>query len=185
MRVNFDGVDDSDVGVSKSIPPGEYLCVVQDAQAKNETGADGNPQISYSLRVIEGEHKDMTAGYDRIFFHNDACLKRAKFILRRLGFEVEGELDIDPEEMNNRQVKVKTKLTPKCPDCKWDVVASGKDGEGKVLAKCKKNECVWEGYMSDALQYTAPEWAGYEAVDQAAMSEAAQQKQKEVAEIPF
>jgi hypothetical protein len=166
VKINFDGTDD-DLSKGGSAPPGTYLCEV--TGAKESATSAGDERMSFSLKIIDGEHAGKSAGFDSIIpMHaNERARKRAKFVLRRLGFDVDRpEFFLDAEEMNGRRAMVTTELDPKCPACKWGVVPKGKDKvTGEAIWGCTKQDCGAMMAEEKTVKFTKPTFDGYEKVD--------------------
>lgn len=188
FKVNFEGISD-DLGEAGP-PPGTYLCRVAEACERTSKGAAGT-YLNFALYVAEGEYEGRRAGFEKLFFHTAETLKRAKFVLRRLGVDVDAsDLEIEPETLNGVLVQVTTQADPKCPDCKWDVVLKEQLQDGTKLYRCKKDECGWQGPEEKILPYTSPTYNGYEAVEQTAGAAAGGRtdsgtSEKDVKDIPF
>jgi hypothetical protein len=101
MKYDFSEVEDVDVFVS--IPEGEYLCRV--AEVREGTARDESLRWSLRLEVVGGELSGRTAGWDSMTWSSRG-VHRVKHVLGALGFEMEGTVDVDSEELLGRQAHV-------------------------------------------------------------------------------
>ena len=101
MRINFSGVNSA--AGNGPIPPGEYLVKV--ARVKEKQSRDGKAYWNLGLEVLQ----DAFAGrfvFDKLFFTPQA-LPRLKIILGALGIAVDGDLDVEPDDLLNRRAFVR------------------------------------------------------------------------------
>ena len=59
---------------------------------------DGSPRWAIRLEVVEGEYAGRTAAWDGLVW-SERGLPRVKNVLKRLGFDVTGPLNVDPEDL--------------------------------------------------------------------------------------
>lgn len=159
MRLNFGNTSDKDIERGSRAPAGKHVCEV--IECKSKTSSSGSEYFNLTLKVVEGEYAGQIAGFDKIFFHTDGVLKRAMFILRRLGFDVDaGELDVEAEDLEHKFVVITTANQPKCPLCSWGVKKTEEDA--RRLA-CENGNCTWTGTIEEAAQLPEVKYNGYEA----------------------
>lgn len=159
VRLNLGTVDDSSVEKGgDAIPLGEYVCEVVGAEEKHTQA--GQPYFNFGLKVVEGEYTGRYLGFDKLFF-SERAIKRAKYILTRLGFDTSGDLDIEAESLNGHFAIVKNKHTPKCPACNYDVAPA----ETKGLVKCTHDTCTWVGKSDQTKPVSEPDYSGYTKLD--------------------
>ena len=101
MRYDFSDVEDIESFVS--VPEGEYLCRV--AEVREGTARDDSLRWSMRLEVVGGDLSGRTAGWDSITW-SPRGIQRVKHVLDAFGFETEGALDIDSDELLGRQAQV-------------------------------------------------------------------------------
>jgi hypothetical protein len=94
MKLDFSSVDDLESFVS--IPEGTYLCRIADV--REGTTREGSPRWALRLEVVEGEYAGRTAAWDGLVF-SERGLPRVKQILARLGFDVQGTLELSPADL--------------------------------------------------------------------------------------
>jgi hypothetical protein len=94
MNVDFSAVED--IEDYQSVPPGRYPCKV--AEVREGTTRDGDARWSFRLEVIGGEFAGRTAAWDGISF-GERGMKRTKHVLGALGFDVTGQLSVEPQEL--------------------------------------------------------------------------------------
>ncbi len=104
MIINFGNVDD--VEDFSPIPPGDYLCEVDEVE--EDTTQFGDPMWRLRLVVQGGEY----AG--RCIFDNlvlsEAAKPRAKLICSRMGLDVSGEIDLQPAMLKGRTCAVSVEI---------------------------------------------------------------------------
>ena len=101
MRYDFSDVEDIESFVS--VPEGEYLCRV--AEVREGTARDDSLRWSMRLEVVGGDLSGRTAGWDSITW-SPRGIQRVKHVLDAFGFDTEGALDIDSDELLGRQAQV-------------------------------------------------------------------------------
>jgi hypothetical protein len=100
MRFDFSQVQDIESFIS--IPEGIYACRI--AEVREGIARDGSVRWSLRLEVAEGEYAGRTAGWDNLTW-SDRGIIRVKRVLEILGFDVRGELDVDPQDLAGRRVR--------------------------------------------------------------------------------
>ncbi|MEZ6014769.1 MAG: hypothetical protein R3F49_06635 [Planctomycetota bacterium] len=96
MRQDFSSVPEMETDLV-TVPPGEYLCRVRDVRERHTK--DGvNVQWGLCLEVAEGEHAGHLAAWDNLTF-SERGLSRVKLVLRALGFDVSGVVELDAGEL--------------------------------------------------------------------------------------
>lgn len=98
MKVDFSHVEDVESFVS--IPEGTYACRVTDI--REGLTRDGNPRWSFRLVVDAGEFAGRTAAWDSVSW-SERGMRRAKHVLEMLGFNVQGEIDLEAEDLVGRR----------------------------------------------------------------------------------
>ena len=101
MRYDFSLVEDEDN--LATIPEGVYLCRV--AEVRDGRARDGSVQWGIRLEVAEGEYAGRTAAWDRLTW-SERGVRRVKRVLAALGFDVDGPLEIAPEDLVGRAARV-------------------------------------------------------------------------------
>ena len=101
MRFDFSQIQDVESFVS--IPEGIYVCRV--AEVRDGVTRDGSVRWSLRLEVAEGEYAGRTAGWDGLHW-SDRGIVRVKRVLEVLGFDVRGELELEPEELVGTRARV-------------------------------------------------------------------------------
>ena len=102
MRFDFSSVDDVESYVF--VPEGEHDCRVADV--REGTSRDGSVRWSFRLEVLGGEYAGRTAAWDSLTW-SERGVYRVKKVLEALGLDVKGELEIDPKDLLNLQVRVR------------------------------------------------------------------------------
>ena len=100
MRINFSGMKSA--AGNGPIPPGEYLARV--ASVKEKQTRDGKTYWNVALEVLEGDFAGRFV-FDNIFFTPQA-IPRLKIILDALGIAVDGELEVEPDDLRDRRALV-------------------------------------------------------------------------------
>ena len=126
-RVNFADVDDN-TGFTP-IPDGQYKACVE--KVEERTTKKGDAMWSVEWRIVEGQYLGRKI-FDNLVF-SDKGYSRVKLLLKRLGFDVTGELDCQSEMIHGKQALI-TVYTDSYPD---------KDGNEK-----KKNSIPFDGFAS-------------------------------------
>lgn len=101
MRFDFSQIQDVESFVS--IPEGSYVCRV--AEVRDGVTRDGSVRWSLRLEVAQGEYAGRTAGWDGLHW-SDRGIVRVKRVLEILGFDVRGELELEPEQLVGTRAKV-------------------------------------------------------------------------------
>jgi len=94
MSLDFTTVQDSESFVT--IPPGTYRCRIR--EVREGFTRDGDQRWSLCFEVKDGEYAGRTAGWDTLSF-GERGLPRVKAVLKRLGFDVSGTLELYPREL--------------------------------------------------------------------------------------
>ena len=100
MRFDFSQVEDVESFVS--IPEGSYPCRV--AEVREGLARDGSVRWALRLEVLDGEYAGRTAGWDGLTW-SDRGVLRVRRVLEVLGFEVSGEVDLQPADLVGRCVR--------------------------------------------------------------------------------
>lgn len=100
MQIDFSHVDDIDSYVS--IPEGSYVCRI--AEVREGVTREGSPRWAYRLEVTAGDYAGRTAAWDALIW-SERALPRVKQILARLGFDVSGSLEVQPNDLVGRSIK--------------------------------------------------------------------------------
>lgn len=100
MQVDFSQIQD--VTSFVSIPEGTYLCKI--AEVREQVTRDGSARWAIRLEVVDGEYAGRTAGWDGLNW-SERGLPRVKHVLAKLGFEVDGSLELAPNELIGRTVR--------------------------------------------------------------------------------
>lgn len=97
-------IDSSAAEVQDFVPPpvGEYLCEVTEIEEQETQG--GDPMWKLKLEIQEGEQAGKLL-FDNIVF-SDKAMPRAKMIVSRFGFDVSEDLDIEVDDLLNKQAIV-------------------------------------------------------------------------------
>lgn len=107
MKINFGGVKDA-TDIRELLPEGDYLCRVK--KVEESSTRDGDDMWKVQLSVAQGDHVNRII-FDNIVF-SEAGLPRAKLILRRMQFDVSGEVEIFPKDLIDRYVMVTVEHKP-------------------------------------------------------------------------
>ncbi len=100
MRIDFTEIEDVESFVN--VPPGQYVCQI--AEVKSSHARDGTPRWVMRLDVADGEFAGRIAGWD--FLHwNDRGLPRVRDVLRFLGVDTVGIVDIQPKDLCGKRVR--------------------------------------------------------------------------------
>lgn len=94
MQVDFRHVDDVESFVS--VPEGVYVCTIR--EVRETTTRDGAPRWWYRMEVAEGDHAGRTGAWDGISF-SDRAMGRAKKVLQALGFDTNGVIELDSQDL--------------------------------------------------------------------------------------
>ena len=101
MQFDFSTVGDIESFVS--VPEGTYDCRV--AEVRSGVSRDGSVRWSLRLEVARGDHAGRTAGWDGLTW-SERGVVRVKRVLEVLGFDVQGEVEIQPEDLVDRRARV-------------------------------------------------------------------------------
>jgi hypothetical protein len=101
MELDFGQVKDTQSFVA--IPPGSYACRI--AEVRPGEARNGAARWSLRLEVLDGEYAGRTAAWDSLTW-SERGVQRVKFVLRVLGFDVSGHLDVEPEDLEGLQALV-------------------------------------------------------------------------------
>lgn len=106
MRIDFTGVQGQKEFTP--IPAGKYDITVSDykmGQASENAKNPGAPTISWELTVEGGDYDGRKVWENMTIVENS--LWRLKAFLQACGFDVEGEIDFDPDEVLNCELAAK------------------------------------------------------------------------------
>ena len=104
MIIDFGNVDD--VEDFSPIPPGDYLCEVDDVEEDNTQFGDA----MWRLRlVVQGGEYAGRCIFDNLVL-SEAAKPRAKLICSRLGLDVSGEIDLEPAMLKGRPCAVSVEI---------------------------------------------------------------------------
>jgi len=95
--VDFSRVKDADEYTP--VPEGRYPVEVEDVE--EDVNKNGDDLLKLRLRVIDGEHAG-AAIFDRLFF-TERALPRVKLVLKALGIEPTGSIEVTPELLRGRK----------------------------------------------------------------------------------
>ncbi len=101
MRQNFADIDDTHSLVS--IPPGQYPCIVVDSRL--HVSRDGSPRWGVHWKVLSGVLAGKTAAWDNLNW-SERGLPRVKQVLKFLGFDVSGVLELEPKDLLGCKARV-------------------------------------------------------------------------------
>ncbi|MDF1838659.1 MAG: hypothetical protein P1V35_12385 [Planctomycetota bacterium] len=148
MRQNFADIDDTHSLVS--IPPGQYPCILVDARL--HVSRDGSPRWGVHWKVLSGILAGKTAAWDNLNW-SERGLPRVKQVLKLLGFDVSGVLELEPSDLLG---------------CKALVQVAKEAYEDELTGqRIERLSVPYNGY--EALEEDpggAPEWHGEGARDQ-------------------
>lgn len=99
MHYDFSQIDETESFVT--LPPGTYLCRV--AEVREGLSRDGSTRWSLRLEVCDGEFVGRTAAWDGLTW-SERGIRRVKTVLRALGIEVDGPVDIEARQLVDRRV---------------------------------------------------------------------------------
>lgn len=99
MQIDLTNIEDVLDWVT--IPDGTYRCRVAEVRA-GET-REGRPRWGLRLEVADGEYAGRTAGWDSIAW-TDRGMRRAKYVLEKLGFDVSAPLELAPSQLEGLEV---------------------------------------------------------------------------------
>ncbi len=107
MEFDFSGVEEGSSLVT--IPEGVYVCRVDEVRERKNR--DGTETWGIKLVVAEGHYSGRTAAWDNLVWDEFGASK-IKMILRILGFDVSGKVNLEPKDLEGRLIKVKVKAQP-------------------------------------------------------------------------
>lgn len=110
------------------LPDGKYYCVVEKADLG--TTANGDEMFKLEFKVLEGAFKGRKL-FDNIIF-SERALGRAKLMLKRMGLELNGKVNVKWSDVQGRKVIVV---------CDGTEDYTTKDGETRT-----KNLIPFDGY---------------------------------------
>lgn len=105
MRFDFSTLDEQESYVS--VPAGSYPVTI--AEVRDGRSRDGSVRWTFRLEVIDGEYAGRTAAWDSITW-SEQGIYRVKKVLEALGFDVRGEIEIEPADLVH--CKVRALVTP-------------------------------------------------------------------------
>ncbi len=105
MRYDYSTVNETESYVS--IPAGTYVCKV--AEVRPGRSRDGSEQWSLRLEVQEGEYAGRTAAWDSLTW-SERGVARVKLVLRVFGFDVDGELEVQPDDLLELPVRAEVQV---------------------------------------------------------------------------
>ncbi|MEM7309290.1 MAG: hypothetical protein AAF682_21580 [Planctomycetota bacterium] len=85
-----------------SIPEGKYTCQI--SEVRPGATRDGSERWAVRLEVAVGEYAGRTAGWDGLVW-SERGLPRVKYVLDRLGFDTNGWVSLEPEDLVGRCVQ--------------------------------------------------------------------------------
>lgn len=100
MIIDFSEVDE--VRDFVAVPEGEYLARI--AEVRPGTTRDGNPRWGLRLVVADGDYAGRTAAWDALVW-SERGLPRVKEVLRLLGFDVSGRVEVEPADLQGRELR--------------------------------------------------------------------------------
>lgn len=121
-RFDFSKVDQKDSFVS--VPAGAYTCRV--AEVRLGAARDGSERWSLRLDVVEGEHAGRMAAWDSLTW-SERGVSRVKRVLGALGFDVTGELEVEPEDLKGLCARVQV-----FPE-EWEDAVTGRRQERNIV----------------------------------------------------
>ena len=101
MRYDFSSVEDAESFVT--VPEGEYRCRI--AEVRPGQARDGSERWRMRLEVAEGQWAGRTAAWDSITW-SERGIYRVKKVLEALGYDVAGEVVVDPDDLLELQALV-------------------------------------------------------------------------------
>jgi len=99
MQYDFSGIDDVQSFVS--VPAGSYRCRI--AEVRPGQAKDGSARWSLRLEVAAGDYAGRTGAWDSVTW-SERGVHRLKGVLRALGFDTSGILDVNPGDLVGREV---------------------------------------------------------------------------------
>lgn len=104
MECDFTSV--GDLEQFTSVPAGRHFCEV--AEVRVSERPDGSQRWALRWHVVTGPFAGRLAAWDGLNF-NERGLPRVKFVLARLGFAVEGQLRVEPRDLEGARAWVTVK----------------------------------------------------------------------------
>jgi hypothetical protein len=101
MRIDFSRVED--VEAFASVPEGAYRVKV--AEVRTSTTRDGDPLWGLRLEVVDGLYAGRIAAWDNLAW-SERGLRRVKHVLEHFGFDVSGDLELAPEDLDGLEALV-------------------------------------------------------------------------------
>ncbi|HEX9793913.1 MAG TPA: hypothetical protein VGC54_08000 [Planctomycetota bacterium] len=101
IRLDFSRI--ADVEDLRTVPEGEYPCRV--AEVRVSQSPAGHVRWGLRWEVCQGDFAGRTCCWDSLHW-TERGMPRAKYLLRLLGFDVEGPLELDPAALEDRQALV-------------------------------------------------------------------------------
>lgn len=101
MKYDFSKVENVEDFVA--VPDGCYVCRV--AEVRERIGDDGVQRWSVRWEVEDGPFAGRTAAWDNLSW-SEKGVRRVKAILERLGYSVQGILELDPIDLIGRRAAV-------------------------------------------------------------------------------
>ena len=101
MRIDFSRVED--VEAFASVPEGAYRVKV--AEVRTSTTRDGDPLWGLRLEVVDGLYAGRIAAWDNLVW-SERGLRRVKHVLEHFGFDVSGDLELAPQDLEGLEVLV-------------------------------------------------------------------------------
>jgi len=129
MRYDYSSVSDPESFVS--VPAGTYPCRI--AEVRPGRARDGSEQWSFRLEVLSGDHAGRTAAWDSLTW-SERGVVRVKLVLGVFGFDVDGELDIQPQDLE--QVSVLAQIQEEA----WEDPTTGR--------RLERMRVPYEGYTA-------------------------------------
>lgn len=126
-RVDFSKADEA-TGFAP-IPDGQYKACVE--KVEERTTSTGSDMWSVEWRIVEGKYLGRKI-FDNLVFSQKG-MGRVKLMLKRMGFDVSGELDCQPEMIHGKQLFISVYT---------DSYADREGTERKV------NRIVYDGFTS-------------------------------------
>ena len=97
MRYNVGGQED--LADFVTVPAGTYLCKV--AEVRTGMTRHGDERWAFRLVVAEGEYVGRFAAWDGLVF-SERAKPRLRKILRAFGLPCEGEVDLEPDQLEDK-----------------------------------------------------------------------------------
>lgn len=94
MRYDFSSVEDAESFVT--VPEGEHLCRI--AEVRPGQARDGSERWRLRLEIADGQWAGRTAAWDSITW-SERGIYRVKKVLECLGYDVSGEVVVDPDDL--------------------------------------------------------------------------------------